>query len=66
MAALPLLTCPYVLRGPHPRPQGFSVRTRVTRRSEEFPAADRIETSEVGGCVRARGAARPGRLAYCI
>lgn len=27
-------------------PQGFSVRTRVTRRSEEFPAADRIETSE--------------------
>ncbi len=34
---------------PFPPPQGFSVRTRVPRRSEEFPAADRIETSGVSG-----------------
>ncbi|KAG2499710.1 hypothetical protein HYH03_002645 [Edaphochlamys debaryana] len=54
------------------RMPGMSVRTRVTRRSEEFPADDRIETSEFvesiydggqpGGSLEDEGEGGPSRL----
>jgi hypothetical protein len=39
-------------------PRGPAVRTRVTRRSEEFPEPSRIETSEFVEQARARGRAQ--------